>query len=108
MSHRVWHLSRLEASPDFDHTWEETDACYGHNPTDIHPLWGLFAEDRKEGRNVVGIDDVTPVKKYHTNEELYDKFRPDGMDIPYLYDNLDWSHCEVSRHRLRCWPRDCC
>lgn len=34
-------------------------------------------------------------KKYYTNRELYALLQPDLMDSPYMYDNFEWTHCEV-------------
>ena len=39
---------------------------------------------------------ITPVKTYYTNKMLYDLLAPDGMSIPYIYDNFEWQHCDVS------------
>lgn len=39
---------------------------------------------------------VEAVKEYYTNQQLYTMLKPDQMDSPYIYDNFEWSHCEVS------------
>jgi len=83
---RLWHLRRLENDTALDETWEDND-CYGHSLTDIQPLFNLFGDPPTDG----------VVKKYHTNQELYELLRPDGTAIPYMYDNFQWPHCSVSQ-----------
>lgn len=39
---------------------------------------------------------VEPLKKYYTNENLYDLFSPIRAEMPYVYDNFEWPHCDVS------------
>ena len=92
---RLWHLRRLENDLNFDETWRSDIHCYGHNPNDIQPFFNLFkgVETTKE--------DVQVPKKYHTNMELKNLFRPDGMTIPYMYDSFEWPHCSVSNLRAR-------
>lgn len=37
------------------------------------------------------------MKKYYTNQQLYTMLKPDQMDSPYIYDNFEWTHCDVSQ-----------
>lgn len=39
---------------------------------------------------------VAPPKTYYTNEELYELLKPRDGVLPYMYDNFDWPHCDVS------------
>mmetsp|Transcript_34736 Transcript_34736/g.43831 ORF Transcript_34736/g.43831 Transcript_34736/m.43831 type:complete len:115 (-) Transcript_34736:245-589(-) len=32
--------------------------------------------------------------KVFTNQELYDYVEPTNIDLPYMYDNYEWTHCE--------------
>ena len=32
----------------YDETWEATDPCYGHNPTNFQPFTSLFGDDHDE------------------------------------------------------------
>jgi len=38
---------------------------------------------------------VQVAKTYYTNSQLYVMLRPDAMEIPYVYDNFQWTHCDV-------------
>ena len=95
---RIWHLQRLENDSPFDETWLDDHPCYGHNPSDVQPFFNLFdkLEETDQG--------VQVPKKYQTNIELYDLLRPDGIAIPYTYDNFEWPHCDVSCPRAQ-WKR---
>lgn len=91
---------------NFDDVWLDDHPCYGHNPTDIQPFHDLFLGSKDEegrrdsgfedGDGTLGGDPVMPVKKYYTNEMLYELLRPDGMASPYVYNHFVWSHCDVS------------
>lgn len=48
-----------------------------------------------------GGGDVAPVKTYYTNEMLYDLLAPDSMKLPYIYDNFEWQHCDVSCSKVK-------
>ncbi|CAN0103275.1 unnamed protein product, partial [Pylaiella littoralis] len=90
---RLWHLKRL-ASTDFDEQWDPFHTCVGHNPDDLQPFHGLFPDyDTKKSKENVGAP--LDAKVYYTNTELYDLLRPDGEDIPYMYNNFAWTHCSV-------------
>lgn len=39
---------------------------------------------------------MEPVKSYYTNRDIYEFLRPDRDEMPYLYDNFEWPHCDVS------------
>ena len=104
---RLWHLRRLRHDPDFDETWFDDHFCYGHNPNDVQPFHDLFGDSHRDiitedstndalGNSTGTVEEVQAPKKYHTNIELYNLLQPDGMAIPYMYDNFLWSHCEVS------------
>lgn len=66
----------------------------------------------------VGVDDVhnvhhgvAPPKKYYTNAEIYHFLAPNGEPIPYVYDNFEWPHCDVSRAGLTSYGqagKSCC
>ncbi|CAN0502724.1 unnamed protein product, partial [Laminaria digitata] len=78
------------------------NSCYGHNPTDIQPFYDLFLDGKGEGQRDNNFeektgpppDSVMPVKKYYTNEMLYELLKPDRMSTPYVYDHFVWSHCD--------------
>ena len=102
--HRLWHLRRLQPVTNFDESWSDESSCYGHNPSDIQPFHDLFLDLKEEGdrdndfeEKVRPSDDaVMPIKKYYTNEMLYELLRPDGMASTYVYDHFLWKHCDVS------------
>lgn len=43
-------------------------------------------------------------KTYYTNRRLYAMLRPDAMDNPYVYDNFQWAHCDVSFYFFGTYP----
>lgn len=47
------------------------------------------------GGRVTGAVASSP-KTYYTNAELYQLLDPNGNDLPYVYDNFEWPHCDVS------------
>lgn len=86
---------------NFDATWRDDHSCYGHNPTDIQPFHDLFLDGKGQGARDDAEDgqpanDVMPIKKYYTNEMLYELLDPSGMASTYVYDHFVWTHCEVS------------
>ena len=90
---------------DFDDVWLDDHTCYGHNPKDIQPFHDLFLGTFEEAKGDGDFEDkaglsvdgsVSPIKRYYTNEMLYELLRPDGMASPYVYDHFVWSHCDVS------------
>ena len=85
----------------YEETWIDDNVCYGHNPTDIQPFHDMFLgeEDDSSATDESTVDDrggIAPIKKYYTNEMMYHLLAPDGMNTPYVYDNFEWSHCDVS------------
>eukprot|EP00904_Undaria_pinnatifida_P005044 jgi/Undpi1/166/HiC_scaffold_1.g00163.m1 len=98
---RLWHLSRLQSVKNFDATWRDDHSCYGHNPTDIQPFHDLFLDGKGQGARDDAEDgqpanDVMPIKKYYTNEMLYELLDPSGMASTYVYDHFVWTHCEAA------------
>jgi hypothetical protein len=83
---RVWHLSRINTQLgmiSFNETWDNNiNTCVGHRTTDATPFKGLFGESSSK-------------MKVYTNEELYEKLDPNNPDLPYVYDNFRYYHCEV-------------
>lgn len=99
LSTRLWHLSRLEQKPVFNETWISDSTCVGHNADDIQPFHDLFLEEHEGETPDVGSaggGSVGPLKGYYTNAELYDLLHPGEMELPYVYDNFAWPHCDVS------------
>ncbi|CAM9993354.1 unnamed protein product [Ectocarpus sp. 12 AP-2014] len=45
------------------------------------------------GGGVAGGVALSP-KKYYTNAELYQLLDPNGDEVPYVYDNFEWPHCD--------------
>lgn len=43
----------------------------------------------------INFDQVQPMKEFYTNRDLYTHFDPDRVEMPYVYDNFQWPHCEV-------------
>lgn len=83
----------MQHDPNFVETWVDDHTCYGHNPADVQPFHSLFL-----GEEALHSDSAQPraPKSYYTNQELYGLFEPDGMAVPYVYDNFQWPHCDVS------------
>lgn len=120
--HRLWHLTRLDRAEGFDETWINDAECYGHNSGDVQPFHDMFPEyDDKirsgsaeeatvefpfsadgvgggvgGGASVGAEHDIGMAKFYYTNMELYDLLDPRAADSPYVYDNFEWPHCDVS------------
>ncbi|CAM9529630.1 unnamed protein product [Ectocarpus sp. 12 AP-2014] len=95
---RLWHLSRLEQNPVFNETWISDSTCVGHNADDVQPFHDLFLEEHEGEPDVIGSaggESVGPLKGYYTNAELYDLLHPAGMQLPYVYDNFAWPHCDA-------------
>lgn len=105
---RLWHLSRMRDTPEFDETWDDHNTCTGHNSGDTQPFrTDLFLDAPRPPtpaqRSVAlrrfqegfsqGIDGI---KSYYTNDDLYRMAKPDGEQLPYMYDNFNWEHCDVS------------
>lgn len=93
---RLWHLARLEQKEVFDETWISDATCVGHNEEDVQPFHDLFLEEQDSEREGQVSSEVPTMKKYYTNGELYKLLHPAEADLPYVYDNFDWPHCEVS------------
>eukprot|EP00622_Pseudochattonella_farcimen_P003177 FR738293.1.p1 GENE.FR738293.1~~FR738293.1.p1 ORF type:complete len:192 (+),score=12.81 FR738293.1:73-576(+) len=76
---RLWHLKRLAGNETFDHTWEDVSGCLGHNAHDVQPFQQLMGEKSQH---------------HYSNKDLYDLLDPRNPDLPYLYENFEWSHCD--------------
>mmetsp|Transcript_19158 Transcript_19158/g.24856 ORF Transcript_19158/g.24856 Transcript_19158/m.24856 type:complete len:656 (-) Transcript_19158:256-2223(-) len=76
---RLWHFKRLGDQSNFNETWDPYHPCYCHNPTDYQPFQNLFDNDTW----------------FYTNMELYEKLSPSSPDMPYIYDNFYWPHCDL-------------
>ncbi|CAM9254244.1 unnamed protein product [Phaeothamnion confervicola] len=76
---RLWHWKRLADDTGFDHTWIPTGTCYGHDPEQLQPFKNLFDSD----------------DRYYSNAELYRLLDPRNDDLPYVYANFEWPHCEL-------------
>jgi len=75
---RIWHYMRM-APVVYNETWDPYHTCYGHNPDDLQPFRNLF-DDNNE---------------YYSNSDLYSLLHPQNEDLPYIYDNFEWPHCEL-------------
>lgn len=53
--------------------------CPGSNSGDMSPFSGFVEGDEETG---------------YTNTELYAFLSPLNTDLPYVYDNFEWSHCD--------------
>ena len=83
---RLWHFVRLHPDfSEFDHTWKDDKSCFGHSYRDELPFRDLFGEsDRGE---------ETP---FYDNKALYENCDPKNDELPYVFDNFEWSHCTGS------------
>lgn len=93
---RLWHLARMEQKSIFDETWISDSTCVGHNEYDVQPFHDLFLEEQVSEREGEASSEVPASKKYYTNGELYGLLHPSEMNLPYVYDNFEWPHCDVS------------
>lgn len=93
---RLWHLARMEQKPIFNETWISDATCVGHNEDDVQPFHDLFLEEQVSDREGEASSEVPAMKKYYTNGELYGLLHPAKMNLPYVYDNFEWPHCDVS------------
>eukprot|EP00903_Cladosiphon_okamuranus_P007185 g6977.t1 len=84
----------MEQKPIFNETWVSDSTCVGHNEHDVQPFHDLFLEERVSGREGEESSEVTAAKKFYTNGELYALLHPSKMDLPYVYDNFEWPHCD--------------
>jgi len=86
---RLWHWIRLSSNHNnFDDTWnEDPSVCYGHNPDDLQP----WTEE------LFGLDGTTPL----SNTELYALMSPGTDQMPYVYDNYEWSHCTAMGYDMK-------
>mmetsp|Transcript_2700 Transcript_2700/g.9136 ORF Transcript_2700/g.9136 Transcript_2700/m.9136 type:complete len:108 (-) Transcript_2700:70-393(-) len=76
---RLWAYMRLSDEFDgFNHTWVNTNSCYGHDHHDILPFSDLFNEGTGH---------------FYSNQELYQAFDPRSPVLPYVYDTFVWDHC---------------
>eukprot|EP00752_Nemacystus_decipiens_P001330 g1320.t1 len=91
---RLWHLARMEQKPIFNETWISDSTCIGHNEDDVQPFHDLFLEEQVAGREEEVSSGVPVMKNYYTNGELYDLLHPSEMNLPYVYDNFEWPHCD--------------
>lgn len=103
-------MTRLKRPAGFDETWIDDAECYGHNSGDVQPFHDLFPdydEDLASGSEASsGLpgagDDVHEVgrpKSYYSNRDLYDLLHPGETNCPYIYDNFEWPHCDVSANK---------
>ena len=60
--------------------------CDGHHP------WDLTAY-QSSWKNA---SDGTFVVSYLTNAEILGKSRMDDYQLPYIYEDFEWSHCDES------------
>lgn len=67
----------------FNHTWVNTNSCYGHDHHDILPFSDLFNEGTGH---------------FYSNQELYQAFDPRSPVLPYVYDTFNSEHfwCLIS------------
>lgn len=86
----------MEQKAVFDETWISDSTCVGHNEDDVQPFHDLFLEEKVSEREGERSSDVASAKKYYTNGEMYALLHPGEMDLPYVYDNFEWEHCDVS------------
>lgn len=61
----------------------EISECEGHAADDILP-----------SGNFTGAGEV------YTNQEFYNFMDPYNADLPYLYDNFEWSYCDEEGYRM--------
>lgn len=80
---RLWSFMRV--SPALNISWEWStgmDDCGDMmNYEDKVPFKNFGVADEESGR-------------LYTNKELWHLFDPANPNLPYVYDNFDWSHCE--------------
>lgn len=86
---RLWHWKRLGHDANFDETWDPYHTCYGHNPEDLQPFYGMFSDSDDYD------DDDGSTARFYSNMQLYNLLHPENEENPYAYDNLEWPHCET-------------
>lgn len=86
----------MEQKAVFDETWISDSTCFGHNEEDVQPFHDLFLEEAVSEREGEASSEVPTAKNYYTNGDLYGLLHPGEMNLPYVYDNFAWPHCEVS------------
>jgi hypothetical protein len=88
---RLWHAQRLASQYNliaFDENWAESDAswsCLGHKSTDPTFLKNIF-----DSRNVV-----------NSNQEVYESIHPARLELPYVYDQMTFPHCEAQGYNMK-------
>ena len=54
--------------------------CYGHHARDATPFKIALADDKAQAS--------------FTNMEIYAAADPAKMDLPYIYQHFEWTHCK--------------
>ena len=64
--------------------------CYGHNPYDI-TFWATTVKSESGGYT----------SAYRSNQEVREALNVASYQMPYVYDNFDWEHCESSGYSFK-------
>lgn len=70
----------LSSSSSFGMPTCVTGTCPGHGADDLLPFEGFATGDE------AGV--------FFTNRQMYDFLSPFSEDLPYVYDNFAWEHCD--------------
>lgn len=75
--------------------WDRIDSAAATLPRcEVSECEGHAADDVLPSGNFTGAGEV------YTNQEFYNFMDPYNADLPYLYDNFEWSYCDEQGYRM--------
>lgn len=99
---RFWHFMRLspELSDGFHLQWTDpTEKTFLTDYTNVTDCEGMLKEDDKLPFKGFTVDAATHPEEYaaagrYTNADMLALISPDNPDLPYVYSDFDWDHCD--------------
>lgn len=95
---RFWHFIRL--APDYESSF------HGDWTDPTTKSWMDGYTNTSDCENMLKYDDKLPFKgftaqdetsgRHYSNHELYDLFAPNNPNLPYIYADFNWDHCDGS------------
>jgi hypothetical protein len=104
---RYWHFIRLAPtfSEDFHNDWLDVTVKAPYNNfmnqsncesmlklDDLLPFKNFVTSSSSSSSGDDGA--ATTTDTFYSNRDLLDLFSPTNPDLPYVYDNFDWDHCD--------------
>lgn len=76
-----------------------SDSCVGHRGSDVFP-YGLLDGDETDFAVRTGIKGNPAAGNIFTNREALLAMDPRENNLPYIYDNFEWTHCAADGYNF--------